>query len=116
MEGDARPYDARRRADGEVYRPIGASARVRGWVTAWRRAGSRVAPGRSWLHRGVRAALGDAYQPQPARGVAGASPRLTGAVGARKVKKVPLRPPCFAFPCGSCTPGTAVRPAKRRPA
>src|SRR3546814_16687591 len=28
----------------------------------------------------------------------------------RKVTKVTLRPPCFAFPCVSCAPGTAGRP------
>src|SRR3546814_19202692 len=33
---------------------------------------------------------------------------------ARKVTKVTLRPRCSAFPCVSCTPGTAGRSAKRR--
>src|SRR3546814_15931393 len=40
--------------------------------------------------------------------------RPIGPDAARKVTKVTLRPRCSAFPCVSCTPGTAGRSAKRR--
>src|SRR3546814_13435541 len=40
--------------------------------------------------------------------------RPIGPDAARKVTKVTLRPRWSAFPCVSCTPGTAGRSAKRR--